>query len=55
MEVFDKTSHIIESDSVQNLLTILREYLPPNTTVGIHCSLKDLNHVPVSFKNNITN
>jgi len=31
-----------------NLEIILREYLPPNITVGIHCNLEDLNHIHVS-------
>jgi len=55
LEVFDKTWHTIEYDTVENLVTILREYLPPNITVGIHCSLEDLYHNQVSLKNNYTN
>jgi len=51
----DKTRHVIEYDSVENLVTILREYLPPNITVGIHCSLEDLYHIQVSLKNSFTN
>ncbi len=53
--VFGKTRHIIEYDTVENLVTILREYLPPNITVGIHCSLEDLYHIQVSFRNSFTN
>jgi len=37
LEVFDKTRHIIEYDTVENLVTILREYLY---------------HIQVSLKNN---
>jgi len=50
LKIFDKTRHIIEYDTVENLVSILREYLPPNITVGIHCSLEDLYHIQVSLK-----
>jgi len=49
-ENFDKTRHIIEYDTVENLITILRKYLPANITVGIHCILGDLYHIQVSLK-----
>jgi len=32
-EIFDKTRRIIEYDTVYNLVTILREYLPPNKRI----------------------
>jgi len=44
LRVFDKTRHIIEYGTPENLIGILREYLPPNNTVGIHSTL-DLNHI----------
>jgi len=34
---------------------MLREYLPPNITVGIHCSLEDLYPIQVSLKKYLTN
>jgi len=49
------TRQIFEYDKVQNLVTILRDYLPKNITVGIHCCLEDLYHIQVSFKNNFIN
>jgi len=55
LKIFDKTRHIIEYGTVENLVTILREYLPPNITVGILCSLEDLYHIQVPLKNNFTN
>jgi len=55
LEIFDKTRYITEYDTVENLVTILREYIPPNITVGIHCSLDNLYHVKKSLKNNFTN
>jgi len=50
LEIFDKTRHIIKYDTVENLVSILREFFPPNITVGIHCSLEDLYHVQEFFK-----
>jgi len=44
----DKTHN--RYDTVENLVTMLREYLPPNITVGIHCSLEDLYPIQVSLK-----
>jgi len=54
LQIFDKTRHIFLYDTVENLVTILREYLPPNITVGIHCSLENLNRIKVSLINNFT-
>jgi len=53
--VFDKTRHIIEYDTLENLVGILNYYLPPNRTVGIHCILEELYHIQLSLKNNFTN
>jgi len=55
LEVFDKTRHIFEYDTVENLVTILKEYTSPNITVRIHCSLEDLYHIHVSLHNSFTN
>ncbi len=55
MRVFDKTRHIIEYDTPENLVGILRSYLPPSTTVGIYCTLEDLYHIQLPLKNNFTN
>jgi len=49
------TRHIFEYDTVENLVIMFREYLPPYVTVAIHCSLEDLYHIQVSLKNNFTN
>ncbi len=54
LNVFDKTRHIIKYDTPENLIEILREYLKPNITVGIHCNLEDLYHIQLPFKNNFT-
>jgi len=32
----------IEFDTVEKLVTVVSEYLPPNITVGIHCSCSSL-------------
>ncbi len=55
MNVFDKIRHIIEYDTPENLIEILREYLKPNITVGIHCTLEDLYHIQLPLKTNFTN
>ncbi len=55
LNVFDKTRHIIEFDTPENLIEILREYIKPNITVGIHCTLEDLYNIQLPLKNNFTN
>jgi len=42
VNIFGNTRHIIEFDTPENLVSILREYIPPNITIGIHCTLEDL-------------
>ncbi len=54
MRVFDKTRHIIKYDTPENVVGILREYLSPNKTVGIYCSLEDVFHIQFSLQNNFT-
>jgi len=41
INIFENTRHIIEFDTPENLISILREYIPYNLTVGIHCTLED--------------
>ncbi len=45
------TRHIIEYDTPENLMGILRDYLPPN----INCTLENLYHIKLLLKNNFTN
>jgi len=37
------------------LLSILREYIPPNLTVGIHCTLEDFYRIQKPLKDNFVN
>jgi len=50
LEVFDKRRRIIEYDTVESLLTILREYRPLNITAETHCCLEELYIIQVSLK-----
>lgn len=54
-DVFNKTRHIIEYDTVENLIIILKEFLQPNLTTGIHCSPEDLYEIQSPIKNTFTN
>jgi len=44
------TRHIFEYDTVENLVIMFREYLPPYVTVAIHCSLEDLSYSSIFKK-----
>jgi len=37
------------------LISILREYIPPNLTVGIHCTLENLYRIKKQLKDNFVN
>lgn len=52
---FDKTRHIIEYDTVDNLVTILKEFLQPNVVTGIYCTPEDLYEIQTKLKNTFTN
>jgi len=36
VNIFGNTRHIIELIPRKNLVSILREYIPPNITIGVH-------------------
>jgi len=55
INIFGNTRHIIEFDTRENLVSILREYIPPNITIGVHCTLKDLYKIQNPLKENFTN
>jgi len=55
VNIFGNTRHIIEFDTPENLVSILREYIPPNITIGIHCTLEDLYKIQNPLKENFTN
>jgi len=48
------TRHIIEFDIPENFVSILREYIPPNITIGVHCTLEDLYKIQNPLKENFT-
>jgi len=50
VNIFGNTRHIIEFDTPENLVSILREYIPPNITIGIHCTLEDLYKIQIHLK-----
>lgn len=39
---FGNTRHILEYDTIENLMTILKEFLRPNIKTGIDSSVEDL-------------
>jgi len=53
--IFGNTRHIIEFDTPENLLSILREYIPPNIAIGVHCTLEDFYKIHNPLKENFTN
>jgi len=54
--IFGNTRHIIEEfDTPENLVSILREYIPPNISIGVHCTLEDLYKIKNPLKENFTN
>jgi len=55
LEVFGRTRHLIEYDTPENLINILKDCIPPNITVGICCTLENLYHIQLPLKNNFTN
>jgi len=52
---FGNTRQIIEFDTPQNLVSILREYIRPNITIGIHCTFENLYRIQNPLKKNFTN
>jgi len=55
VNIFGNTRHIIEFDTPENLVSILREYIPPNITIGVHCTLEDLYKIQIPPKETFTN
>jgi len=55
VNIFGNTRHIIEIDTPENLVSMFREYIPPNKTIGIHCTLEDLYKFQNPIKENFTN
>jgi len=55
INIFENTRYIIEFDTPENLLSILREYIPPDLTVGIHCTLEDFYRIQKPLKDNFVN
>jgi len=53
--IFENTIHIIEFDTPEYLISILREYIPPDLTVGIHCTLEDFYRIQKPLKDNFMN
>jgi len=53
--IFQNTRHIIEFDTPENLISILREYIPPNLTVGIHCTLEHFYRIQRPLRDNFVN
>jgi len=53
VNIFGNTRHIQEFDTTENLVSILREYIPPNITISDHCTLEDLykSQNPQNFTN----
>lgn len=52
---FGRTRHIIEFDTRENLLTILKEFLQPNLVTAIHCTQEDLYEFKETVRNVFTN
>jgi len=55
VNIFGNTRQIIEFDTPQNLVSILREYIRPNITIGIHCTFENLYRIQNPLKKNFTN
>ncbi|KAH8284412.1 hypothetical protein KR018_002845, partial [Drosophila ironensis] len=55
IKIFNNTRHIIEFDTPENLITILKEYIPANITIGIHCTLEDFYKIQKPIKENFMN
>lgn len=55
VNIFDRTRHIIEFDTRENLLTILKEFLNPNLVTAIHCTPEDLYEFKETVRNVFTN
>lgn len=46
INVFNNVRHIIKYDTQENLVTLLKEYISPNISIGLHCTLEDLYLLP---------
>jgi len=55
INIFENTRHITKFDTPENLISILREYIPPNLAVGIHCTLEDFYRIKKPLKDNFVN
>jgi len=55
VNIFGNTRHIIEFDTPENLVSILREYIPPNIRIGIHSTSEDLYRIQNPLKEHFTN
>jgi len=55
INVFGNTRLIIEYDTPEYLISILREYIPPNITIGVHCTLEDFYRIQKPLKDNFIN
>jgi len=55
VNIFGNNRHIKEFDTPENLGSILREYIPPNITIGVRCTLEDLYKIQNPLKENFTN
>lgn len=51
LTTFGRVRHIIEFDSRENLLKILKEFLRPNIVTGIYCTAEDLYDFKETVKN----
>jgi len=46
---------MIEYDPPENVISILREYIPTNITIGVHCTLEDFYRIQKPLKDNFIN
>jgi len=44
---------MLDIDTTENVISILREFIPPNITIGVHCTLEDFYRIqkPDNFVN----
>jgi len=55
IKVFGNTRHLRKYDNPENLISILREYIPPNITIGVHCTLEDFYRIQKPLKDSFIN
>uniref|UniRef100_A0A0K8W058 RNA-directed DNA polymerase n=1 Tax=Bactrocera latifrons TaxID=174628 RepID=A0A0K8W058_BACLA len=55
IKIFGNKWHLIEYDTVENLMTILKEYIQPKLVTAIHCTVEDLHEIQEALKQTFQN